>query len=115
MLVVVVVLVVLVELVLVVVVGVVVVAVVVVGGGVVELVVGVDVLVELVVPCSPLSDAITTRAMASPSASATTSATAILAPRLILPGGVGSSGPPAPGGGWPMRRVGSSCTARVYF
>jgi hypothetical protein len=79
-------------------------------GTVVELVVvGMGVVVELVLVPPPLSEAMTTSATISPITTATSSAIAHLTPRLMPPVG----GSPAGGGGsgWPIWRVGSSCTA----
>jgi hypothetical protein len=86
--------------------------VVVVGAGVVVVVDGIEVVllvVLLVVPSLPGSEAITTTATISPRTTATKTASAHLTPRLIPPPG----GCPGPGGGsgGPIRRVGSSCIA----
>jgi hypothetical protein len=79
-------------------------------GAVVAAVVGVG-LVTVVVSSPPLSAAITASAATKPSTTADRSAIAHLAPRLMPPGGGGRV--PEGGSGWPMWRVGSSCTARA--
>ena len=73
-------------------------------GAVVTVVVGADVTVG--VPSPPPSAAITASASTNPRTAATSKAIAHLAPRLMPPGGGG----PEDGSGWPMWRVGSSCT-----
>ena len=79
-------------------------------GAVVTVVVGA--VVTVVVSSPPLSAAITASATTKPSTAATSKAIAHLAPRLMPPGGGG----PEDGSGWPMWRVGSSCTGgRVYW
>jgi hypothetical protein len=73
----------------------------------VDVVVGAVVTVAVLVSPPPLSEAITTTATTRPMTTATRTAMAHLAPRLMPP--VGGGCEPGGGSGWLIWRVGSSC------